>query len=67
MAELQKLAKLFNMSVHQILNSDADIPNDLTLEDKSSIEQINPIEYFGESVQLISLQSVQSIPEESVQ
>lgn len=47
-AELQKLAKLFNMSVDQILNSDADIPNEITLEDKSSIEQLNLIKQLDE-------------------
>ena len=47
-AELQKLAKLFNMTVDQILNSDADIPNDVTLEDKSSIEQMNLIKQLDD-------------------
>jgi len=47
-AELQKLAKLFNMTVDQILNSDADIPNDVTFEDKSSIEQMNLIKQLDD-------------------
>lgn len=47
-AELQKLAKLFNMTVDQIINIDADIPNDVTVEDKSSIEQMNLIKQLDD-------------------
>jgi len=47
-AELQKLATLFNMTVDQILNANADIPNDITIEDKSSFEQINLIKQLDE-------------------
>lgn len=46
--ELQKLSKLFSMTVDQILNADADIPNDVTLEDKSSIEQLNLIKQLDD-------------------
>ena len=46
--ELQKLAKLFNMTVDQIINTEGDIPEDVTLEDKSSIEQMNLIKQLDE-------------------
>jgi transcriptional regulator with XRE-family HTH domain len=46
--ELQKLARLFNMTVDQILNMDTDIPNDITLEDKSGIEQMFLIKQLDE-------------------
>ena len=36
------------MSVEDILNYDADIPVDVTLEDKSSFEQINLINQLDE-------------------
>jgi len=40
-AELQQLAKLFSMTVDQILSTEAEVPNEVTVEDKSSIEQLN--------------------------
>ena len=46
--ELQKLAGLFNMSVDQILNTDGDIPGEVTMEDKSSIEQMNLIKQLDD-------------------
>jgi hypothetical protein len=45
-AELQKLTRLFNMTVDPILNMD--IPNDITLEDKSGIEQMFLIKQLDE-------------------
>lgn len=36
------------MTTDQILNSDVDIPNETTLEDKSSIEQLNLIKQLDE-------------------
>ena len=39
--ELQKLSKLFDLTIDQIVNFDGDIPEEVTLQDKSSMEQIN--------------------------
>ncbi|MBW6481216.1 MAG: helix-turn-helix domain-containing protein [Bacteroidales bacterium] len=47
-SELQKLGRLFNMTVDQIINFDGDMPQDITLEDKSSVEQINLIKQLDE-------------------
>jgi len=41
--ELQLLAKLFDMSVDQIINFDGDLPEDVTLNDKPGFEQLNLI------------------------
>ena len=41
--ELQKLSKLFDMSLDQIVNFDGDIPEEVTLQDKSNMEQLNLI------------------------
>jgi len=41
--ELQKLSKLFDMTLDQIVNSDGDIPKEVTLQDKSNMEQLNLI------------------------
>jgi transcriptional regulator with XRE-family HTH domain len=47
-SELQKLAKLFNMSIDEIINDEGELPNDITLEDKSSIEQMSLIKELDE-------------------
>lgn len=47
-AELQMLAKLFNLTVDQIINTDTNIPNDVTVEDKSTIEQMNLIKQLDD-------------------
>ena len=46
--ELQKMAQLFNMSTDQILNYDGKIPKEVTLEDKSTIEQMRLIQQLDE-------------------
>ena len=46
--ELQNLAKLFNMSIDQIVNFDGDIPEEVTLQDKSNMEQLNLINQLDE-------------------
>ena len=46
--ELQKLARLFNKTVDQILNMDTDIPNDVTMEDKTRTEQMFLIKQLDE-------------------
>ncbi|MFP4026153.1 MAG: helix-turn-helix domain-containing protein [Thiohalospira sp.] len=42
--ELQKMAKLFNMTTDQILNYDGKIPKEVVIEDKSTVEQMNLIQ-----------------------
>lgn len=41
--ELQKLARLFDLTIDQIVNFDGDIPEEVTLQDKSNLEQLNLI------------------------
>ena len=41
--ELQKLSRLFDMTLDQIVNFDGDIPEEVTLQDKSNMEQLNLI------------------------
>ncbi|SRR6266540_209556 len=47
-SELQKLAKLFSMTVDQVINFDNDMPQEVVLEDKSSIEQMNLIKQLDD-------------------
>jgi len=46
--ELQLLAKLFGMTVDQILNYEGGIPEEVTIEDKQSFEQLNLINQLNE-------------------
>jgi len=46
--ELQKIAKLFNVSIDDIINFDGGIPKEVTIEDKPAIEQINLIQQLDE-------------------
>ena len=46
--ELQKMAQLFNMTTDQIINFDGAIPKEVTIEDKSAIEQIRLIQQLDE-------------------
>ncbi|MGD2033806.1 MAG: helix-turn-helix transcriptional regulator [Bacteroidales bacterium] len=41
--ELQKMAELFNVSIDQIVNFEGDIPKEVTIQDKTSVEQMNLI------------------------
>jgi len=41
--ELQQLAKLFNMSVDNILSYEGGMPQEVTVEDKAGFEQVNLI------------------------
>ena len=47
-AELQKLSKLFGISVDQIINLDESVPHEVTMEDKSSVEQLDLIKQLDE-------------------
>ena len=46
---LNKLAGLFNVSVDQILNRDATIPIEVTVEDKTTTEQVRLIQQLDDS------------------
>jgi len=46
--ELQKLAQLFNLTADQIINYDQGIPQEIVLEDKSDMEQLNLIKQLDE-------------------
>ena len=42
--ELQKMAQLFNLTTDQILNYDGKIPAEVTIEDKTTVEQMRLIQ-----------------------
>jgi transcriptional regulator with XRE-family HTH domain len=46
--ELQQLAKLFEMTVDQILNFEGEIPQEVTVADKQGFEQISLINQLDE-------------------
>jgi len=46
--ELQKLAKLFHMTVDDILNFEGLIPSEIKVEDKAGFEQVNLINQLDE-------------------
>lgn len=46
--ELQLLAKLFDMTVDQILNYEGELPKEITLEDKPGFEQVKLINQLDE-------------------
>jgi transcriptional regulator with XRE-family HTH domain len=46
--ELQKLAALFDMTVDQVLNYEGEIPKEVSLEDKSEMEQFKLIQQLDE-------------------
>lgn len=46
--ELQQLAKLFQMTVDEILNYEEDLPNEVKVEDKAGFEQVSLINQLDE-------------------
>ncbi len=47
--ELDKMSRLFNLSVDEIINYDENIiPKEITIEDKTTIEQMNLIQQLEE-------------------
>jgi transcriptional regulator with XRE-family HTH domain len=46
--ELQKMAELFNVSIDQIVNFEGDIPKEVTIQDKTSVEQMNLIQQLDD-------------------
>jgi transcriptional regulator with XRE-family HTH domain len=47
-AELQKMAELFNTSIDKIVNFDGGIPAEVILEDKNTIEQMRLIQQLDD-------------------
>lgn len=45
---LGKISKLFDMTVDQVINYEGDIPQDVTIEDKSVLEKMKMIEQLEE-------------------
>ncbi len=46
--ELQKMAQLFNMTTDQIINFDGAIPKEVSIDDKSTVEQMRLIQQLDE-------------------
>lgn len=46
--ELQKMAELFNVSIDQIVNFEGDVPKEVTVQDKTTVEQMNLIQQLEE-------------------
>ena len=46
--ELQKMALLFKLSMDQIVNFEGQIPEEVTIEDKNAVEQLNLIQQLDE-------------------
>jgi len=46
--ELYKMSQLFNMTTDQILNYDGNIPKEVTIEDKTAVEQMRLIQQLEE-------------------
>ncbi len=46
--ELQKIAQLFNMTTDQVINYDGKMPKEVTLEDKTAVEQMRLIQQLDE-------------------
>lgn len=46
--ELQKLAKLYKLTIDQIVNLDADIPKDIFIENEPAVEQLHLIQQLDE-------------------
>ena len=47
-AELQKIAQLFNISLDQMVNYDGNMPREVVLEDKNVVEQMRLIQQLEE-------------------
>jgi len=46
--ELQKMAKLFNTTIDNIVNFEGNIPKEVTITDKTAVEQMNLISQLDE-------------------
>jgi transcriptional regulator with XRE-family HTH domain len=47
-AELQKMAQLFNSSLDQLVNYDGNMPTEVVMEDKNAVEQLRLIQQLEE-------------------
>lgn len=47
-SELQRLSGLFDMSIDQIVNFEGDTPKEVTIEDKTAVEQLKLISQLEE-------------------
>lgn len=45
---MQKIAQLFNMTTDQVINYDGKLPKEVTLEDKTAVEQMRLIQQLDE-------------------
>lgn len=45
---INKIAKYFNISIDQLVNFDGDIPKEITIEDKNTIQQMQLIQQLDE-------------------
>jgi len=57
--ELQKMAILFSLTIDQIVSFEGDIPEPVTLEDKSSNEQMRLIQQLDEKHQKIIMNLIE--------
>ena len=46
--ELQKMARLFNLTTDQVLNYDGKLPKEVVIEDKTAVEQMRLIQQLDE-------------------
>ncbi len=46
--ELYKMAQLFNLTTHQIINHDGQLPKEVVIEDKTAVEQMRLIQQLEE-------------------
>lgn len=47
-AELQKMAQLFTISIDQLINYDGNMPEEVVMEDKNAVEQLRLIQQLEE-------------------
>ncbi len=47
-AELRKMASLFNMTTDQIINYDGQVPEEVVIEDKTAVEQMRLIQQLDQ-------------------
>ncbi|GAA3954497.1 helix-turn-helix domain-containing protein [Chitinophaga oryziterrae] len=57
-AELLKMSQLFNCSIDQIVNNEGQLPREVILEDKSTVEQMRLIQQLEEEDKQIILRLI---------
>jgi len=58
-SELQRLSILFNIGIEQILNFEGSIPQEVFIEDKSKMEQLNLIHQLDEENKTIVFKMIE--------